>query len=56
MIMRVFYDGDTYIALPGGFKMLDYLVRSSEELQMEIDCQNSSLLCHRTRFSGEVGS
>ena len=26
MVMRVFYDGDTYVSLPGGFKMLDYLV------------------------------
>lgn len=25
--MRVFYDGDTYVSLPGGFKTLDYLVR-----------------------------
>ncbi|KAG4422020.1 hypothetical protein IFR04_004879 [Cadophora malorum] len=24
MTMRVFYDGDCYAALPGGFKMLDY--------------------------------
>lgn len=29
MIMRVFYDGDTYVSLPGGFKTLDYLVSSS---------------------------
>lgn len=26
MTMRVFYDGDCYAALPGGFKMLDYAV------------------------------
>lgn len=26
MVMRVFYDGDTYASLPGGFKVLDYLV------------------------------
>jgi hypothetical protein len=25
-VMRVFYDGDTFVALPGGFKWLDYLV------------------------------
>jgi hypothetical protein len=24
--MRAFYDGDTFVALPGGFKWLDYLV------------------------------
>ena len=26
MTMRVFYDGDCYAALPGGFKMVDYAV------------------------------
>ncbi|KAH7329903.1 hypothetical protein BKA65DRAFT_480081 [Rhexocercosporidium sp. MPI-PUGE-AT-0058] len=25
MAMRVFYDGDTFVSLPGGFKMLDYV-------------------------------
>ncbi|KUJ14515.1 uncharacterized protein LY89DRAFT_736548 [Mollisia scopiformis] len=25
LIMRVFYDGDTYPSLPGGFKTLDYI-------------------------------
>ena len=28
MAMRVFYDSDTYVSLPGGFKTLDYLVRN----------------------------
>ncbi len=27
MVMRVFYDGDTFVALPGGFKAVDYAVR-----------------------------
>lgn len=27
MVMRVFYDGDTFVSLPGGFKIVDYLVR-----------------------------
>ena len=27
MAMRVFYDGDTFVSLPGGFKTLDYVVR-----------------------------
>lgn len=36
MAMRVFYDGDIYVALPGGFKTLDWLVRYSLEVEVEV--------------------
>jgi hypothetical protein len=26
--MRAFYDGDTYVSLPGNFKVIDQLVRA----------------------------
>jgi hypothetical protein len=29
MSMRVFYDGDTFPSLPGGWKTLDWLVSSN---------------------------
>jgi hypothetical protein len=29
--LRAFYEGDTYIALPGGLKIVDQVVRSSPE-------------------------
>ena len=42
-IMRVFYDNDTYVALPGGFKTLDYLVSlsSTRILAGEADVDSS---------------
>jgi hypothetical protein len=35
LAMRVFYDGDTFVALPGGFKWLDYAVRELFFLSIE---------------------
>jgi len=35
MATRVFYDGDMFVALPGGFKFLDYLVKSSFLVRVE---------------------
>jgi hypothetical protein len=35
LAMRASYDGDMYASLPGGFKTLDYLVRSLWKIGMD---------------------
>jgi hypothetical protein len=37
LAMRVFYDGDTYVSLPGKFWVLDYVVRYSREFSTTVD-------------------
>jgi hypothetical protein len=37
LAMRVFYDGDTYVSLPGKFWVLDYVVRYPGESSTTVD-------------------